>query len=400
MSFHFALSLIVAATAFGKFRTPGEVPVKRLIENLEAQIKSEPGDPKLRYILARTHYLAFATGAETLAHFESPPYVGDFFHVGKAGQPVQALIAKVRLAHLITAVAGIQDVLSNDQANGLYALTAACIYEDGAPFAPELKQGESSSQWIEHALRYYRQAHELGWKTDSTLEQKPLKGINSLISYEAGLSYLRLVAIRGPKPDERGTISLVLERTKHISGLPFGAITPIVLSLNPHRSLDELLAPDLQTTFDLDGTARPQTYPWLQPTAGLLVWDPAHTGTITSGCQLFGSVTWWMFWNNGYEALAALDDNRDGWLTGAELEGLAVWFDRNQNGLSDPGEVVPVHQLNIDAINVKSDSRDGVSWKSSQGLRLRDGSILPTWDWVVSQIGQTIPSNPTSSSVQ
>ena len=51
------------------------------------------------------------------------------------------------------------------------------------------------------------------------------------------------------------------------------------------------------------------------------------------GLQLFGSVTWWLFWEDGYAPLAALDDNHDGRLEGAELKGIAIWFDRNGNGV-------------------------------------------------------------------
>jgi tetratricopeptide (TPR) repeat protein len=39
--------------------------------------------------------------------------------------------------------------------------------------------------------------------------------------------------------------------------------------------------------------------------------------------RLFGTVTWWMFWNDGDHALDALDDERDGRLRGAELHGPA-----------------------------------------------------------------------------
>ena len=60
-----------------------------------------------------------------------------------------------------------------------------------------------------------------------------------------------------------------------------------------------------------------------------------------------------MFFENGYQALAALDDDGDGYLTGKELEGLAVWRDKNGNGICDAGEVVPVGQLGIVGIGVE-----------------------------------------------
>jgi hypothetical protein len=40
---------------------------------------------------------------------------------------------------------------------------------------------------------------------------------------------------------------------------------------------------------------------------------------LTSALQLFGNVTFWMFWSNGFEAMRALDDNQDGTLAGGEL---------------------------------------------------------------------------------
>jgi hypothetical protein len=93
-------------------------------------------------------------------------------------------------------------------------------------------------------------------------------------------------------------------------------------------------------------------------------------------------VTWWIFWKDGYQALAALDDNHDGWIRGPELAGLALWFDRNQNGISDPGEVVPIEETGIEALAASSDGWDGESPMNSRGVRFKDGRVLPTWDWV------------------
>jgi hypothetical protein len=120
----------------------------------------------------------------------------------------------------------------------------------------------------------------------------------------------------------------------------------------------------------------------VSPETAILCWDPAGTGKITSGKQLFGSVTWWMFWRDGYAAMAALDDNHDGWLTRRELSGLALWFDRNQNGVSDPGEVTPIAQTPVTGLATTATSEESGSPHHAAGLRLRDGSTLPTWDWI------------------
>src|SRR4029077_2545014 len=84
-----------------------------------------------------------------------------------------------------------------------------------------------------------------------------------------------------------------------------------------------------------------------------------------------------------YQALWALDDNGDGVLSGSELRGLAVWNDRNCDGVSDPGEVVPIELLGITAISCGSqiDSR-GMRW-NSQGVTFTDGHSRPTYDWLV-----------------
>ena len=161
-------------------------------------------------------------------------------------------------------------------------------------------------------------------------------------------------------------------------------MTPLVLDLSGAKPLAELLDNTLNVKFDLDGSGRSQAYTWVKPTTGFLVWDPLKEGRITSGRQLFGNATWWMLWPNAFAALDALDDNHDGWLTGRELKGLAIWFDRNSNGKCDPGEVVPIEQTPITALRTSYDSKSGTSLVSTLGLRLRDGRTLPTYDWVVS----------------
>ena len=158
-------------------------------------------------------------------------------------------------------------------------------------------------------------------------------------------------------------------------------ITPILVSFDRQASLSDLLAPERTVRFDLPGDGLSRRWPWVKPTTGILVWDPKHTGKITSGLQLFGSVTWWLFWKDGYEPLAALDNDHNGWLEGKELQGIAVWFDRNGNGVADPGEVVSLASLGIRRIAVHpAGLRDGVP-ANPNGVQLRDGSSLATFDW-------------------
>ena len=90
----------------------------------------------------------------------------------------------------------------------------------------------------------------------------------------------------------------------------------------------------------------------------LLVYDPKKTGKITSADQLFGQYAFGKSWKDGFEALASLDKNGDGKLTGDELKDLSLWFDENQNGVSEAGEVVDLRHAGITALYFKKDSDD------------------------------------------
>ena len=103
------------------------------------------------------------------------------------------------------------------------------------------------------------------------------------------------------------------------------------------------------------------------------MWDPGHTGVIKDGRQLFGSRTWWIFFRDGYEALSVLDDNRDGRLTGGELEGIAVWVERNGDGASQAGEVLTLEEARIESIGVRATTDADGTLMSAAGIRFFSG---------------------------
>jgi hypothetical protein len=90
-----------------------------------------------------------------------------------------------------------------------------------------------------------------------------------------------------------------------------------------------------------------------------------------------------MFFADGYRPLDALDDDRDGRLAAAELAGLAVWLDRDTNGRSEPGEVIPIENLPIASLATRATSVEEGSPANRSGLTLSDGRVLPTYDWIV-----------------
>lgn len=157
--------------------------------------------------------------------------------------------------------------------------------------------------------------------------------------------------------------------------------------------------------FPLGPNAEYEWYLWkASAQAPLVVYDPEHKGSVTSYEQLFGD---WSFggkkvasldsmffdaspevrsWKDGYEALASLDANGDKKLTDAELAPIALWFDKNQDGVSQDGEVVSASSMGVVSIFVTSDSKDELTGDVHAKLgyeRLVDGKVVQgrSVDW-------------------
>ena len=148
--------------------------------------------------------------------------------------------------------------------------------------------------------------------------------------------------------------------------------TPISLIWKNGASVSDHLS---YVDFQLDPTASGKWFSWrASAQTPLLVYDPEQSGRITSAYQLFGN---WTFggrkvaslgeithvpaappWKNGYEALGMLDSNQDGEVSGEELEPLALWFDANQNGVSEAGEVRPLSEARVTKLFYQPDYVD------------------------------------------
>lgn len=242
--------------------------------------------------------------------------------------------------------------------------------------------------WLEHAWHCYTKAFLQSRATDGALDSFATEvpgGYGSLISYEAAQAIERLTP-RVASVARADLLDAAREQIQKLKDLPAPSwITPIVFSLRGNLPLDELLG-DHAVAFDLDGDGRTEAWPWVRGDAAVLVWDPRQRGRITSGRELFGSATWWMFFADGYAALDALDDDGDGWLRGAELRGLAIWRDANEDGHSDPGEVIAIEHSAVKAFATRVTGHRGRSLVSEGGLLLDDGRVLATYDWVTAPV--------------
>lgn len=169
---------------------------------------------------------------------------------------------------------------------------------------------------------------------------------------------------------------------------PIMYVTPVVVPLTD-APFERIVDPGSDVAFDFAGTGDQRAQGWLTADAAWLVWDPEWRGEVRSGFDMIGQRTWSVFWSDGFEALRALDDNRDGELTGGELGGLALWRDENANGVSEPGEVLPANVHGIAALAVRGRATRPGLITAPNGVRFEDGRTRPLYDWTPGLNGPT-----------
>lgn len=347
------------------------VPVERIVANLEELAKKNPKDAQIRFNLARVHAMAFALKSDTAQVRKGDEARGAWFgyeppHVPFAVKPSDdPARLKAAREHLEKAIARYQEAINLGQDNLPARLGQAwCLQQAG-------EKGK--------AIAGYRKVIEDAWQKEKDLKRAPL-GWHSVTAETAGYLIPLL-----DKEKNGAEIATLQERIKQMRMVP-RPITPIVVPLRDGLRPSDLEDRAACVRFDADGTGLRKPWSWITPDAGWLAHDPQGRGEITSSLQMFGSVTFWLFWANGYEALRVLDDDGDGTLSGTELRGLAIWQDRNGDGRCDPGEVRPVSDWGIVALSCRwekhAQHRDGISF-APEGVRFRNGSVRPTYDLIL-----------------
>ncbi|HYV35592.1 MAG TPA: tetratricopeptide repeat protein [Gemmataceae bacterium] len=348
-----------------------EIPIAKLITNLENAAVQNPKDAKIRFNLARAHAMAYAEKVDNCQIQQGKDMNGVWFGFEPKFVPVKLKEttdqAKLKAAkeHLDKAVTRYEETVKLDPKNlGAKLGLAWCL---------------DQSKKRDEAIKAYRDVIEEGWKSDGKIKARPLGG--HTITVEAA-GYL--IPLLNPANDKQ-EIDTLKERVAKLQKLPM-PITPVVVPLRDGLTAYDMVDSKARVRFDADGTGLKEEWTWFTKDAGILVFDQHGKRNITSARQWFGNVTFWMFWDNGYDALRALDANGDGVLKGAELEGIAVWVDANGDGVCQPGEVKSLAELGIVSISCRYEidnaHPDRIAF-SGAGVTFRNRATRPTFDVIL-----------------
>ena len=347
------------------------VPVARLASNLERQLAQNPKSDEIHVRLARLYGMAAALNtdkAPAIAAQGRPEEVW-FGHDTdlvpyKTKPPADSSRAKASLDYRQKSLDHYRAAVALNAGNLLARLGYGWTLE---------QSGDKST-----AIREYRAVIEQAWPKER--DRRGLEVGGRFYTHETA-GYL--IPLLDPKKDAV-EIAELRTRMKQLDAVP-RAITPIAIPLLDNATPRAFVDLDAQVRFDVDGTGRLRRWTWITPDAGWLVYDANKSASISSALAWFGNVTFWLFWKNGYEALAALDDDDSGELTGLELRHLAIWRDRDRDGVADAGEVRPVADYNIRALSCRYRNGDGLltAAESDAGVRFANGSVRPSYDVIL-----------------
>lgn len=362
-----AILNLTAMPAWALFLAPDlkTVPIERLQTNLQSAIEKSPKDANLRRNLARVYAMAFASKQENVEinSRDDMPWFG--FTPKFVPFEVKAT----------------DDAQAKQQAEAALA-EAIKQYQAALELEPDHLATQLGLAWAldqagqdDAAKTKYRAVIETAWQQEARQKFGRLGG--NYLTVEAA-NYL--IPLLDKEQDSKEIETLEL-RIQTLMALP-RPVTPIAIPLEDGLSVEAIHDTESAVRFDADGTGLPHRWTWLNDRAAWLVYDAQGDGRITSATQMFGSATFMLFWENGYDALATLDDNADGRLAGAELARLALWHDANANGVSEPGEVRSLAEHRIKSLDCGYQWASG-HWQSPQGVVFADGSSRPTFDIIL-----------------
>ncbi len=123
--------------------------------------------------------------------------------------------------------------------------------------------------------------------------------------------------------------------------------------------------------FDINADGVLDLIEWIGPNDGLLALKTEDG--IKDAMELMSNA---IGYANGFEKLSVLvDENKDNWISGKELEKLVVWRDLNGDAIAQPEEVKPVSYYGIVKIYVVPDE------EMKSFYITEDGTKHLIWEW-------------------
>jgi len=365
-------------TALGKYASTEteKVPIDRLLTNLKAKLTKDPTNADLHYALARLHGMAYAQKSNDA---EVVKGTDDVF-LGRDIKRIPYEVTKTEdtnvmmkaQQHLAYATQHYRKALLARPNDPLLHLGLGWCYQNAKKPKDAVSEYRKAWSGFLSKEKDTKQAHGRNWS-----------GAKETAEY--------LIPLLDPTTD-KAEIEEIKTQADKLTKVSF-SITPIVVALSKSTTLAEIVDGNHTARFDADGSGTDQRWTWISPSAAWLAYAP--NGEIKSGRDLFGSVTFWIFWANGYDALASLDDDGNGRLEFRELDGLVLWQDVNSDGIADRGEVTDVRTSGIRSIHVGySRHESGIPWRQG-GAIWANGDETDTFDIdlkTISQYSQSTPS--------
>ncbi|MEH8236111.1 S8 family serine peptidase [Gallibacterium anatis] len=158
------------------------------------------------------------------------------------------------------------------------------------------------------------------------------------------------------------------------------SIDPLVLDLNGDGvRLSRYSENSILFDIDNDGGSLEQTG-WFSATDGVLVRDLNNNGKIDNIAEMFSEYyggkagsqgeSGEKRYINGFEALRTLDSNKDGIFDSKDndFSKVRVWQDKNQNGITDSGELQTLSALGISQISLSYQHKGGEFFQGNELL--------------------------------
>lgn len=162
--------------------------------------------------------------------------------------------------------------------------------------------------------------------------------------------------------------------------------SPIVLDLD--RDGLELKSINTGPLFDWNGDGYKQATGWIKGGDAFLVYDANGNGIVDNGRELAftgyspGS-------SSDLQALQVFDDNNDAVIDASDsiFDKLRVWTDTNEDGFTNPEELLSLTAVGISAIQLHGDGQDGYSASNyffeSTSVHHTDGTMSCAYDLAI-----------------